>query len=111
MSHLGRPTEGEYEAKYSLQPVADYLTQHLGQTVSLVKDYLDSPFELQAGQVALLENVRFNEGEKANSDELAKRYAALADVFVMDAFGTAHRAQAWLNTHLKFALGHYCKES
>lgn len=99
-SHLGRPIEGQYDPAYSLAPVADYLTEHLaGQTsepVRLIKDYVDpaSPTTVVPGQVALLENVRFNNGEKANDASLANRYAALADVFVMDAFGTAHRAQA-----------------
>ncbi|MDT0593469.1 phosphoglycerate kinase [Aestuariibacter sp. P117] len=97
MSHLGRPKEGEYDVQYSLKPVADYLSEHLGQAVKFVKDYLDVAFTLEPGQVALLENVRFNLGEKSNADELAKRYAELAEVFVMDAFGTAHRAQA--STH------------
>lgn len=97
MSHLGRPTEGQYDPQYSLKPVADYLSEHLGQNVKFVKDYLDLPFSVQPGHVALLENVRFNIGEKSNTDDLAKRYAELADVFVMDAFGTAHRAQA--STH------------
>ncbi len=94
-SHLGRPTEGNPEAKFSLQPVADYLTKALGQEVQLVSDYLgDELPKVNAGQVILLENVRFNVGEKKNNPELAKQYANLCDVFVMDAFGTAHRAQA-----------------
>ncbi|MBS9779158.1 MAG: phosphoglycerate kinase [Moraxellaceae bacterium] len=94
-SHLGRPTEGNPEAKFSLQPVADYLTKELGQDVQLITDYLaDDVPKVQAGQVVLLENVRFNIGEKKNNPELAKQYANLCDVFVMDAFGTAHRAQA-----------------
>ena len=99
-SHLGRPTEGHYEEVYSLAPVADYLSKHLAaqlsEPVQLIKDYADTaaPINVAAGQVALLENVRFNNGEKANDASLATRYAALADIFVMDAFGTAHRAQA-----------------
>ncbi len=94
-SHLGRPTEGEPEAKYSMQAVADYLSEALGQQVVLVKDYLaDASVSVQSGEVILLENVRFNVGEKKNSAELSKQYASLCDVFVMDAFGTAHRAQA-----------------
>lgn len=96
MSHLGRPTEGQAEDKFSLQPVADYLSQALGQTVVLKTHWLNG-VEVNAGEVVLLENVRFNVGEKANSDDLAKQMAALCDVFVMDAFGTAHRAQA--STH------------
>jgi phosphoglycerate kinase len=97
MSHLGRPTEGSYEAQYSLQAVAEYLTSALGQEVLLVSDYLGKDLEVKPGQVVLLENVRFNTGEKTNDDVLAKQYAALCDIFVMDAFGTAHRAQA--STH------------
>ncbi len=94
-SHLGRPTEGNAEQKFSLQPVADYLTKALGQEVQLISDYLgDELPKVDAGQVVLLENVRFNVGEKKNNPELAKQYANLCDVFVMDAFGTAHRAQA-----------------
>lgn len=92
-SHLGRPVEGEFKAEQSLAPVAAYLTEALGQEVQLVSDYLNG-VELAAGQVVLLENVRFNHGEKKNNAELAQKYAALCDVFVMDAFGTAHRAEA-----------------
>ena len=102
MSHLGRPTEGEAEAKYSLQPVADYMSEALGQKVTLKSDWLDG-VDVQAGEVVLLENVRFNVGEKANDDALAKQMAALCDVFVMDAFGTAHRAQASTHGVAKFA--------
>ncbi len=97
MSHLGRPEEGKPEAQYSLHPVADYLADALGQPVPLISDYLEQAPELNDGEVALLENVRFNAGEKADDEALAKRYASLCDVFVMDAFGTAHRAQA--STH------------
>lgn len=99
-SHLGRPTEGQYDEAYSLAPVATYLSKYLADQISepvqLVKDYIDAnaATTVMAGQVALLENVRFNNGEKANDSGLSARYAALADVFVMDAFGTAHRAQA-----------------
>ena len=92
-SHLGRPVEGEPKAEQSLAPVAAYLTETLGQEVKLLTDYLDG-VEVQAGQVVLLENCRFNVGEKKNNPELAAKYAALCDVFVMDAFGTAHRAEA-----------------
>jgi len=95
-SHLGRPTEGEYDAQFSLQPVVDYLNDALGGKVTLAKDYLDG-LELTAGELVVLENVRFNKGEKKNDEALSKKYAALCDVFVMDAFGTAHRAQA--STH------------
>ena len=92
-SHLGRPVEGEPKPEQSLAPVAAYLTEALGQDVQLVTDYLDG-VEVAAGQVVLLENCRFNAGEKKNNAELAAKYAALCDVFVMDAFGTAHRAEA-----------------
>ena len=97
MSHLGRPTEGQPEAQFSLAPVADHLAQLLGKPVRLITDYLDTAPELADGEVALLENVRFNVGEKSDDESLAKKYAALCDVYVMDAFGTAHRAQA--STH------------
>ncbi len=97
MSHLGRPTEGEFEAQYSMQPVADYLTKTLGREIPLVCDYLQNKPELADGDVVLLENVRFNKGEKANDETLSRQYAELCDVYVMDAFGTAHRAQA--STH------------
>ena len=97
-SHLGRPTEGSAEARYSLAPVADYLTNELAEqiknSVRLSGDYLSAGVDIKAGEVVLLENVRFNKGEKNNDATLAKAYADLCDVFVMDAFGTAHRAQA-----------------
>ncbi|HPI94688.1 MAG TPA: phosphoglycerate kinase [Gammaproteobacteria bacterium] len=93
MSHLGRPTEGEYDDQFSLKPVADYLTDALGQPVELVKNWLEG-VEVGPGQMVLLENVRFNKGEKANDEELSKKMAKLCDVFVMDAFGTAHRKQS-----------------
>ena len=91
-SHLGRPTEGEFSAENSLKPVAEYLSKALGREVPLLADYLDG-VEVKAGDLVLFENVRFNKGEKKNADELAQQYAALCDVFVMDAFGTAHRAE------------------
>ena len=94
MSHLGRPTEGEPADEFSLQPVADHLFGLLGKKVGLVTDYLDKAPELMDGEVVILENVRFNKGEKKNDQELSKKYASLCDIFVMDAFGTAHRAQA-----------------
>ncbi len=97
MSHLGRPTEGEVAEEFSLQPVATHLSELLGSEVRLIKDYLDKIPSLESGEVVLLENVRFNVGEKKNDDVLSKKYAALCDVYVMDAFGTAHRAQA--STH------------
>lgn len=92
MSHLGRPTEGEYNEEFSMAPVAEHMSGLIGQEVRLVKDYLDG-VDVAEGEVVLLENVRFNVGEKKNAEDLAKKYAALCDVFVMDAFGTAHRAQ------------------
>ena len=96
MSHLGRPKEGEFESVYSLAPVAEHLSTLLNQPVRLVPDWLDG-VDIEAGEVVLCENVRFNVGEKADDDALAQKMAALCDVFVMDAFGTAHRAQA--STH------------
>ena len=93
MSHLGRPTEGEPDEQYSLQPVADRLSALLGIDVPLVSDWIGG-VEIDPGKVVLLENVRFLSGEKACDEELARKMAALCDVFVMDAFGTAHRAQA-----------------
>jgi phosphoglycerate kinase len=97
MSHLGRPEEGNPEAQYSLQPVADYLGDALGKDVPLIGDYLAQAPTMVDGDVVLLENVRFNPGEKADDAGLSRQYAALCDIFVMDAFGTAHRAQA--STH------------
>ncbi|MFT5789562.1 MAG: phosphoglycerate kinase, partial [Shewanella sp.] len=96
MSHLGRPTEGEFNAEFSLLPVVNYLTKALDCPVSLASDYLDG-VEAAVGEVVVFENVRFNVGEKKNDEALAKKMAALCDVYVMDAFGTAHRAQA--STH------------
>jgi phosphoglycerate kinase len=102
MSHLGRPTEGEPAEEFSLQPVVDYLNDALDVPVKLVKDYLDG-IELVDGELVILENVRFNEGEKKDDETLSKQYAALCDIFVMDAFGTAHRAQASTHGVAKFA--------
>ena len=93
-SHLGRPDPSNPEAKYSLQPVADYLGDALGKPVKLMTDYAQNNVTVAPGEVVLLENVRFNAGEKKNDAALSERYAALCDVFVMDAFGTAHRAEA-----------------
>jgi len=101
-SHLGRPEEGVFSEEDSLKPVADYLAKALNRDVPLVRDYLDG-VEVKPGQLVLLENVRFNQGEKKNTDELAQKYAALCDVFVMDAFGTAHRAQGSTHGVAKFA--------
>ena len=97
MSHRGRPEEGVVDDENSMQPIADDMSAKLGKTVPLVKGYLDNAPEVADGEVVLLENVRFNAGEKKDNEELAKKYASLCDVFVMDAFGTAHRAQA--STH------------
>jgi phosphoglycerate kinase len=107
-SHLGRPEEGVYSEENSLQPVADVMSKLLGQSVRLVKNWLapnapEDSLTTQDGQLILLENCRFNVGEKKNNDELAKKYAALCDVFVMDAFGTAHRAEASTHGIAKFA--------
>lgn len=97
MSHLGRPEEGSPEAQFSLQPVASYLGNALGKEVPLVVDYLERAPVIADGELVLLENVRFNRGEKSDDESLSQQYAALCDIFVMDAFGTAHRAQA--STH------------
>lgn len=102
MSHLGRPTEGEPDGRYSLRPVADRLTQLLEMDVPLVSDWIDG-VDVEPGRVVLLENVRFLAGEKASDESLAKKMAALCDVFVMDAFGTAHRAQASTHGVARFA--------
>lgn len=96
MSHLGRPTEGEYNSEYSLAPVARHMASLLGQNVGIQAEWR-AGLDIEPGQVVLLENVRFNVGEKSDSDELGQAYAGLCDIFVMDAFGTAHRAQA--STH------------
>ncbi|ALS99562.1 phosphoglycerate kinase [Lacimicrobium alkaliphilum] len=102
MSHLGRPTEGQFEAQYSLQPVVDYLNKALDCPVRLASDYLDG-VEVAEGELVVLENVRFNPGEKKDDETLSKQYAALCDIYVMDAFGTAHRAQASTHGVGKFA--------
>ncbi len=102
MSHLGRPTEGEFDQLFSLQPVADHLAQLLGSEVKIVADW-KAGIELEAGELALLENVRFNPGEKKDDEALARAYASLCDIFVMDAFGTAHRAQASTHGVAKYA--------
>ncbi len=102
MSHLGRPKEGEFDPKASLAPVAEHLEKLLGKPVKLVKNWLDG-IDMADGEVVLCENVRFNKGEKKNDDELSKKMAALCDVYVMDAFGTAHRAQASTHGVAKYA--------
>jgi phosphoglycerate kinase len=102
LSHLGRPVEGEYDNASSLKPVADRLSTLLGKPVRLEKDWLNG-IDIKPGEVVLCENVRFNVGEEKNSDELGKKMAALCDIFVMDAFGTAHRAQASTHSVAKYA--------
>ncbi|MEL5527162.1 MULTISPECIES: phosphoglycerate kinase [Serratia] len=101
-SHLGRPTEGEYNEEFSLLPVVNYLKDHLKSPVRLARDYLDG-VDVAEGELVVLENVRFNKGEKKDDETLSKKYAALCDVYVMDAFGTAHRAQASTHGVGKFA--------
>jgi phosphoglycerate kinase len=102
MSHLGRPTEGEYNPEFSLQPVADYLSAALNVPVRLVKGYLGG-VDVNIGELVIFENIRFNTGEQNNDDTLSKKLAALCDIFVMDAFGTAHRAQASTHGVAKYA--------
>ncbi len=103
MSHLGRPEEGVYSEENSLKPVADDMSKKLGKPVRLIKDWINGGFTVADGELVLLENVRFNKGEKKNVDDTAKKYAALCDVFVMDAFGTAHRAEGSTHGVAKFA--------
>ncbi len=102
-SHLGRPEEGIYSAENSLQPVADVMSAKLDRPVRLVRDWVDGGFEVGAGELVLLENCRFNKGEKKSLDETSQKYAKLCDVFVMDAFGTAHRAEASTHGIARFA--------
>ena len=102
MSHLGRPKEGEFDAQLSLRPVADRLSELLGSKVDLIKAW-EEPFDVSPGQVVLLENVRFNIGESKDDENLSRRYASICDVFVMDAFGSAHRAQASTHGVAKYA--------
>ena len=103
MSHRGRPEEGVVDEENSMQPIADDMSAKLGKDVRLIKDYLDNAPEVADGEIVLFENVRFNSGEKKDNEELAKKYASLCDIFVMDAFGTAHRAQASTHGARKFA--------
>ena len=102
LSHLGRPVEGQYDAQFSLAPVAEHLSGLLERSVTLQKDWLNG-FDIEPGQITLCENVRFNPGEKGNDETLAKTMAGLCDVFVMDAFGTSHRAQASTEGVIRFA--------
>lgn len=103
MSHLGRPTEGEFDEEFSLIPVGEHLAALLGRDVEMVKDWINGVGNMNDGDVILCENVRFNVGEKKNDDELSRKMAALCDIYVMDAFGTAHRAQASTHGVAKFA--------
>ena len=103
MSHRGRPEEGVVDEENSMQPIADDMSAKLGKPVRLIKDYLDNAPEVADGEIVLFENVRFNTGEKKDEEGLARKYASLCDVFVMDAFGTAHRAQASTHGAGKFA--------
>lgn len=102
-SHLGRPEEGVYSEENSLKPVADVIASNLGKPVRLIKDWVNGEFDVAEGELVLLENCRFNKGEKKSADETSKKYAALCDVFVMDAFGTAHRAEASTHGVAKYA--------
>ena len=102
LSHLGRPVEGEPDPKFSMQPVADRMSELLGRPVRLEKDWLGG-FDVEPGEVVLCENVRFHVGEKKNNEDLAKTYASMCDIFVMDAFGTSHRAQASTEGITRFA--------
>jgi phosphoglycerate kinase len=102
-SHLGRPEEGVFSEENSLKPVVDVISAKLSKPVRLVKDWVDNSFEVATGELVVLENCRFNKGEKKSSDELSQKYAKLCDVFVMDAFGTAHRAEASTHGVAKFA--------
>ncbi|MBD3812083.1 MAG: phosphoglycerate kinase [Betaproteobacteria bacterium] len=102
-SHLGRPTEGEFKEEDSLKPVVDVIAQKLGKNVRLIREWTDGGFDVADGELVVLENCRVNKGEKKNVDDTAKKYAALCDVFVMDAFGTAHRAEASTHGIAKFA--------
>ena len=102
-SHLGRPEEGVYSEENSLKPVADVIANKLGKPVRLIRDWVDGGFSVAEGELVLLENCRFNKGEKKSLEETGKKYAALCDVFVMDAFGTAHRAEASTHGVAKYA--------
>lgn len=102
-SHLGRPEEGVYSEENSLKPVVDVISKKLAKPVRLIKDWVDGGFEVAAGELVVLENCRFNKGEKKSVDELSQKYAKLCDIFVMDAFGTAHRAEASTHGVAKFA--------
>ncbi|MGB0361331.1 MAG: phosphoglycerate kinase, partial [Endozoicomonas sp.] len=102
-SHLGRPTEGQYEEEFSLKPVADYIAALLGKKVRLVKNWVEGDFDIADDELVILDNCRFNVGEGKDDEALARKMAALCDVYVMDAFGTSHRAQASTHGVGKFA--------
>ncbi|HSJ80007.1 MAG TPA: phosphoglycerate kinase [Thiobacillus sp.] len=102
-SHLGRPTEGEFKEADSLKPVVDVIAQKMGKNIRLIREWVNGGFDVADGELVVLENCRVNPGEKKNVDETAQKYAALCDVFVMDAFGTAHRAEASTHGIAKFA--------
>ena len=102
-SHLGRPTEGEFKEEDSLKPVVDVIAQKLGKNIRLIREWTEGGFDVADGELVVLENCRVNKGEKKNVDDTAKKYAALCDVFVMDAFGTAHRAESSTHGIAKFA--------
>ena len=102
-SHLGRPEEGVWSEENSLKPVADNIAARLGKPVRLIKDWVEGGFEVTEGELVVLENCRVNKGEKKNLDETAQKYARLCDIFVMDAFGTAHRAEASTHGIAKYA--------
>lgn len=102
-SHLGRPEEGQWTEENSLKPVANNIADRLHKPVRLIKDWVDGGFEIADGELVVLENCRINKGEKKNLDETAQKYAKLCDVFVMDAFGTAHRAEASTHGIAKYA--------
>ncbi len=102
-SHLGRPTEGQFNEEDSLKPVADNISQGLGKSVRLVRNWVNGSFSVADGELVVLENCRFNTGESTNSEALSRKYASLCDVFVMDAFGTAHRAEASTSGIARFA--------
>jgi len=104
-SHLGRPEEGKYNPEFSLLPVVEFLENHFKKKIFLIKDWVDQKIDVEPGDLVVLENCRFNEGESDNNENLSKKYAALADIFVMDAFGTAHRKQA-----STYGIAQFCHE-
>ena len=104
-SHLGRPEEGKYNPEFSLLPVVKFLENHFKKKIFLIKDWVGQKIDLEPGDLVVLENCRFNEGESDNNENLSKKYAALADIFVMDAFGTAHRKQA-----STYGIAQFCHE-